>query len=264
MSVPTPIARVQVIQSWLFITSPNVLYTSESMLLISAWGRCADVESHSRCPSMRWHARRIFHPTGVWNSTWLHNHICSRPGDNLELLRLFFSLLPQRTKWHVKATEPAQFIIDETFGVPGVGTVVAGEGAGCRVCAFRSYSFLYLILIPTRGSVSMDGKATIWLQFCRIFLCEGPFYHSPVLCAIYSRTMAHVHICWIRDLTGKLHSQWTFLAELLWSAALWGCRHCEAWCHRDGRHTHAGARPCRRLLQTDVNQIGPLQTITCP
>lgn len=47
-------------------------------------------------------------------------------GENLELLRLFFSLLPQRTNWHQAATQPAQFIIDETFGVPGVGTVVAG------------------------------------------------------------------------------------------------------------------------------------------
>ena len=48
----------------------------------------------------------------------------------MELLRLFFSLLPQRTRWHLKAADPAQFIIDETFGVPGVGTVVAGERSG--------------------------------------------------------------------------------------------------------------------------------------
>jgi len=41
-------------------------------------------------------------------------------------MRLFFTLLPQRTNWHQKAADPAEFIIDETFGVPGVGTVVAG------------------------------------------------------------------------------------------------------------------------------------------
>lgn len=52
-------------------------------------------------------------------------------GENLELLRLFFSLLPQRTCWHLAATQPAHFIIDETFGVPGVGTVVAGVLAIC-------------------------------------------------------------------------------------------------------------------------------------
>ena len=41
-------------------------------------------------------------------------------------MRLFFSLLPQRTNWHQKAADPAEFIIDEVFSVPGVGTVVAG------------------------------------------------------------------------------------------------------------------------------------------
>lgn len=33
---------------------------------------------------------------------------------------------PQRHNWPSKYGELAEFIIDETFGVPGVGTVVAG------------------------------------------------------------------------------------------------------------------------------------------
>mmetsp|Transcript_23542 Transcript_23542/g.65268 ORF Transcript_23542/g.65268 Transcript_23542/m.65268 type:complete len:580 (+) Transcript_23542:416-2155(+) len=47
-------------------------------------------------------------------------------GRGLELLRCFFNLMPQRQRWMERASEAAEFIIDETFGVPGVGTVVAG------------------------------------------------------------------------------------------------------------------------------------------
>ena len=41
-------------------------------------------------------------------------------------VRLFYSLLPQRQRWAELRREPAMFVIDEVFGVPGVGTVVAG------------------------------------------------------------------------------------------------------------------------------------------
>jgi GTPase len=47
-------------------------------------------------------------------------------GAGLAPLRLFLNLLPQRTLWAARRDDPAEFIIDETFGVPGVGTVVAG------------------------------------------------------------------------------------------------------------------------------------------
>lgn len=47
-------------------------------------------------------------------------------GEGLEFVRLFYNLLPQRVDWSTRAKGPAEFIIDETFGVPGVGTVVAG------------------------------------------------------------------------------------------------------------------------------------------
>lgn len=47
-------------------------------------------------------------------------------GEGLDLLRMFCNLLPQRQSWAEKRAEPTEFIIDETFGVPGVGTVVAG------------------------------------------------------------------------------------------------------------------------------------------
>lgn len=47
-------------------------------------------------------------------------------GEGLDLIKLFYNLLPQRHNWFEKVCEKAEFIIDEVFGVPGVGTVVAG------------------------------------------------------------------------------------------------------------------------------------------
>lgn len=47
-------------------------------------------------------------------------------GQGLDLVRLFYSLLPQRRRWHEHVNEPVSFLIDEVFSVPGVGTVVAG------------------------------------------------------------------------------------------------------------------------------------------
>lgn len=56
----------------------------------------------------------------------LRRRPCAPPGKGLDLVRLFFSLLPQRQRWVEAQAQAAEFIIDETFGVPGVGTVVAG------------------------------------------------------------------------------------------------------------------------------------------
>lgn len=47
-------------------------------------------------------------------------------GLGLDLLRLFVDLAPLRRRWGDVQGEPLEFMIDETFGVPGVGTVVAG------------------------------------------------------------------------------------------------------------------------------------------
>lgn len=47
-------------------------------------------------------------------------------GKGLDLVKLFFTLLPQRISWSEKQQQLTEFVIDETFVVPGVGTVVAG------------------------------------------------------------------------------------------------------------------------------------------
>ncbi|XP_069764098.1 GTP-binding protein 1-like isoform X2 [Narcine bancroftii] len=45
-------------------------------------------------------------------------------GENLDLLKMFLNLLSPRTSF--KEDEPAEFQIDDTYSVPGVGTVVSG------------------------------------------------------------------------------------------------------------------------------------------
>lgn len=47
-------------------------------------------------------------------------------GQGLDLLRSFLNLVPSRRNWREHMDKPAEFAIDETFVVPGVGTVVAG------------------------------------------------------------------------------------------------------------------------------------------
>mmetsp|Transcript_39503 Transcript_39503/g.87887 ORF Transcript_39503/g.87887 Transcript_39503/m.87887 type:complete len:658 (-) Transcript_39503:428-2401(-) len=47
-------------------------------------------------------------------------------GKGLELVRLFYNLIPQRQRWVERQRDLPEFVVDETFGVPGVGTVVAG------------------------------------------------------------------------------------------------------------------------------------------
>ncbi|KAJ8934680.1 hypothetical protein NQ318_015149 [Aromia moschata] len=45
-------------------------------------------------------------------------------GENLNLLKMFLNLLTTRMEYH--ENEPAEFQIDDTYSVPGVGTVVSG------------------------------------------------------------------------------------------------------------------------------------------
>lgn len=45
-------------------------------------------------------------------------------GENLDLLKMFLNLLTSRTEGN--DSEPAEFQIDDTYSVPGVGTVVSG------------------------------------------------------------------------------------------------------------------------------------------
>ena len=52
--------------------------------------------------------------------------VSSVDGRGLDHLRLFLNLLPQRCEWGLREAEPVEFVIDEVFSVPGVGTVVAG------------------------------------------------------------------------------------------------------------------------------------------
>ena len=47
-------------------------------------------------------------------------------GHNLDLVRLFMSLITPQRNWQKVMEDPALLHIDKTFSVPGVGTVVSG------------------------------------------------------------------------------------------------------------------------------------------
>eukprot|EP01120_Amphizonella_sp_Union-15-10_P008282 TRINITY_DN294_c0_g1_i1.p1 TRINITY_DN294_c0_g1~~TRINITY_DN294_c0_g1_i1.p1 ORF type:complete len:644 (-),score=144.22 TRINITY_DN294_c0_g1_i1:45-1907(-) len=47
-------------------------------------------------------------------------------GQNLDLLRKFLNLLPQRIQWNLLRDKRAEVLIDQTYFVTGVGTVVSG------------------------------------------------------------------------------------------------------------------------------------------
>ena len=47
-------------------------------------------------------------------------------GHNIELLKRFLNLLPQRKNYKIYEKEPVEFAIDEKYHITGIGTVVAG------------------------------------------------------------------------------------------------------------------------------------------
>ncbi|MGH0132767.1 UNVERIFIED_CONTAM: hypothetical protein FKN15_050347 [Acipenser sinensis] len=53
-------------------------------------------------------------------------------GENMDLLKMFLNLLSSRTSFSDE--EPAEFQIDDTYSVPGVGTVVSGTTLRGLMC----------------------------------------------------------------------------------------------------------------------------------
>jgi GTPase len=47
-------------------------------------------------------------------------------GEGLDELKIFLNLLTVRREWDASVSAPAEFNIDDSFRIPGVGTVVAG------------------------------------------------------------------------------------------------------------------------------------------
>lgn len=84
-------------------------------------------------------------------------------GEGLELVRMFYDLLPQRHRWGERQRDPPEFIIDETFSVPGVGTVVAGtvkRGVITPNCS--------LLLGPDLGDGSFKAAAVKSIHYKRL------------------------------------------------------------------------------------------------
>ena len=84
-------------------------------------------------------------------------------GEGLDLIRQFLNLIPQRYEWFAKMTHEPEFIIDETFAVPGVGTVVAGT-VKSGVIGVNSN----LLLGPDIGDASFNPTAIKSIHYKRM------------------------------------------------------------------------------------------------
>eukprot|EP00884_Botryococcus_braunii_P019205 jgi/Botrbrau1/5969/Bobra.104_1s0001.1 len=84
-------------------------------------------------------------------------------GAGLDLIRMFYDLIPQRHNWHEAASQFVEFIIDETFGVPGVGTVVAGTVKKGVITANTT-----LLLGPDLGDGSFKPTAIKSIHYKRL------------------------------------------------------------------------------------------------
>lgn len=90
-------------------------------------------------------------------------HTSSVTGEGLDLLREFLNLIPQRYQWFHKMTQEPEFIIDETFAVPGVGTVVAGT---CKSGVIGVNSTL--LLGPDIGDASFNPTSIKSIHYKRM------------------------------------------------------------------------------------------------
>mmetsp|Transcript_6842 Transcript_6842/g.11648 ORF Transcript_6842/g.11648 Transcript_6842/m.11648 type:complete len:619 (-) Transcript_6842:561-2417(-) len=84
-------------------------------------------------------------------------------GKGLDMVRALYNLLPQRQRWGEKKGSPATFVIDETFSVPGVGTVVAGT-----VKSGTLFPNMTLMLGPDIGDGSFNRVAIKSIHYKRL------------------------------------------------------------------------------------------------
>lgn len=67
--------------------------------------------------------------------------VSSVTGENLDMLRLFLNLLPVKRDWERRVLDPVEFSVDDSFSVPGVGTIASGL---CLAGTVRAGQSLYL------------------------------------------------------------------------------------------------------------------------
>jgi GTPase len=89
--------------------------------------------------------------------------VSSVDGRGLDRLRLFLNLLPPRVQWGAREEDPAEFVIDEVFGIPGVGTVVAGTCTAGTISAASS-----LLLGPDPGDGQFKACAIKSIHYKRV------------------------------------------------------------------------------------------------
>ena len=94
-------------------------------------------------------------------------------GEGLNLVRLLFNLLPTRQRWADRVGEKVEFVIDEVFSVPGVGTVVSGTVTKGRIVVSASGKEQQtLVLGPAVGDGSFNTTSVKSIHYKRLPVLE--------------------------------------------------------------------------------------------
>jgi len=130
-------------------------------------------------------------------------------GTGLELVRLFYNLLPQRHRWAEKQREPAEFVIDETFSVPGVGTVVAGTVKRGVIAPNAS-----LLLGPDPGDAGFHAVSVKSIHYKRLPVQRVVAGQTAAMCLRkVSRTQVRKGMALV-DERIKPKASWEFNADI--------------------------------------------------
>ena len=90
-------------------------------------------------------------------------------GAGLELVRLMYNLLPQRHNWYERITMNPEFVIDEVFSVPGVGTVVSGTVTR-GIISVQPSAQTSLVLGPSIGDGSFKATSVKSIHYKRLLV----------------------------------------------------------------------------------------------
>eukprot|EP00798_Chlamydomonas_sp_ICE-L_P029190 gene29190-31090_t len=153
-------------------------------------------------------------------------------GEGMDLVRMFYNLMPQRQRWFEKLGELPEFVIDETFGVPGVGTVVAGtvkKGVITQNCN--------LLIGPDIGDGSFKAVSIKSIHYKRLPVSQVAAGQTAALALKkVKRSQGMVMV----DERAKPKSSWEFDADIAilthsttiqprYQAGVWRCHKKKCW-----------------------------------
>jgi GTPase len=107
-------------------------------------------------------------------------------GENINNLRKFLNLLPHKKNLEIKQNEHIEYIIDEKFTVPGVGTVISGQLLKGKV---KKNDF---VMIGPDGNGNFKKTQIKSIHFKQIFVDEAEAGH------FYCFAIKNINKNWIR------------------------------------------------------------------